>query len=527
MVMELFLYKKKKSIIIFVFFSLIFQFQLTYTSENIMKSEENKDKGLEVLNQMEDVGEDPELDEILLSFGIKVKKLEKKGFLIEEVIPNSSAEKAGLKVNDIILEIDGLSFSKKETLVKKLQFEKIKFPKSILIIRDGNEKKLGWPFLDSSLLTEEEYKKILLFDSSGKNKLKNYDYISAIKDFEKALDVSIHYPERDRLFYQIILGYFSYLLNRYYINLTELNKIKVLVDFVENSPVNVETPYEIIISQYKNSLREVKLNELEYIFKNFLTFKKDCLFIIEKIFQYKNYAEIELARKNLDDIPDNKILENIYNEFSNIFSELKKLKKTLFLNNLWIKDIENEISVMKIRLNIYTNLIEELINLCDFKRYIKLNAYSYWDGEPPLKRICSRKFSIPETEVQTRIVEIFGKYLSESPAPFYTPNCELYLINRGKYDFVGKVVSLLLDANKNIREKKEIPIEIAKGKRYDLFIQFINIPTDEILEMKCVFGGLGRIAPQYKFYTKDWRVHFYIIDMFSNEVDFGEYYINQ
>lgn len=249
----------------FAFFSLIFQFKLTYTSENIMKSVENKDKSLN-LNQGGDVEEDQKLDEILLSFGIKVKKLERKGFLIEEVIQNSSAEKAGLKVNDIILEIDGLSFSKKETLVKKLQFEKIKFPKSILVIRDGNEKKLGWPFLDASLLTDEEYKKISSFDSSGKDKLKNHVYISAIEDFEKALDVSIHYPERDRLLYQTILGYFSYLFCHYYINLTiGLNKIKIFVDIIENIPVKIKVfadiaentpfnpdfPYENIISQYK------------------------------------------------------------------------------------------------------------------------------------------------------------------------------------------------------------------------------------------------------------------------------------
>ncbi|MGC8977084.1 MAG: PDZ domain-containing protein [Candidatus Ratteibacteria bacterium] len=525
------MFKKFMRPFIFLLFFLINSiFFYSYSEENELKINGAK----QVEETFSETEENVEIDEILYSsLGLKVKKLEKKGFLIEEVKLDSPVEKAGFKKGDVILKIDNIQYTKKESLLKKLFYEKIKSPRAILIIRDTEEKIIVWPPLDTTSVKEDERKKIISFDISGKEKIKNGDFLFAVKDFEKALDVSINYDEREKIYYQIFLSYYFYLKNLYQTILFTLNKVKGLTENVENMQEIIWNSkfYEEFILKNKNSFGEIKLKELKDIYRDFLDFKKEYFYVSKKAEDAKYFASLELIRKNLSYMPED-LIKDIFDNFLINFTNFQNFRKKEDIQNIenlkvmWDKKIEDEIQKMKSKLDIYQNLIEELLYLSDFQKYLKVKVYSYWDGQPSLRRICGRKFSIPENEPQQRIVEVFGKYLSESPSSFYIPSCEVSLNNNGKYDFEGEVVIILLNPNKNIIERKGIPFIIEKGERKVLFIQFTSVPTENIVELKCVFEGLGRIAPQYKFLLKDWNMYVYIRDKFSNEVDFGEYFIN-
>ncbi|MGB9678000.1 MAG: PDZ domain-containing protein, partial [Candidatus Ratteibacteria bacterium] len=165
------MFKKFMRPFIFLLFFLINSiFFYSYSEENELKINGAK----QVEETFSETEENVEIDEILYSsLGLKVKKLEKKGFLIEEVKLDSPVEKAGFKKGDVILKIDNIQYTKKESLLKKLFYEKIKSPRAILIIRDTEEKIIVWPPLDTTSVKEDERKKIISFDISGKEKIKN------------------------------------------------------------------------------------------------------------------------------------------------------------------------------------------------------------------------------------------------------------------------------------------------------------------------------------------------------------------
>jgi S1-C subfamily serine protease len=61
---------------------------------------------------------------------------------VVEVVPDSPADQAGIRVGDRIVEIDGRSMSRVSELQKLLQHEVIGSPLTVVLLRDGNERRL-------------------------------------------------------------------------------------------------------------------------------------------------------------------------------------------------------------------------------------------------------------------------------------------------------------------------------------------------------------------------------------------------
>jgi serine protease Do len=73
--------------------------------------------------------------------GILMEKSDE-GVLVKEVVPNSGAEKAGIKVNDIITAVDEQNITAPEALVEYIQSKKPGNAVNIQLLRDGAAKKV-------------------------------------------------------------------------------------------------------------------------------------------------------------------------------------------------------------------------------------------------------------------------------------------------------------------------------------------------------------------------------------------------
>ncbi|MCM8807643.1 MAG: PDZ domain-containing protein [Candidatus Omnitrophica bacterium] len=527
-------------LILFACFTTILSFSQEISTDKDFSKETVEEKYDEKeITSEEEIKEKEAEEEIYKQLGLKLKKIEKKGFLIEEIVPSSPAERANLKVNDIILAIDNQKFFKFETLNKKLKIENIKVPKAVLILRDDKEILIGWPFLDINLLREEEKNKILNLISQGKENLKNGYFKEGIKNFENALNVSIHYSEREKIYYYIVFGYVMY-LNLIYKNLiSKLSEILYFYDIQENiySPktITVKSP----LSSFK--LPRITLSKLKELQKDISRDKKLIDLICKDLRTAKYYAGIELVRKNMETSKDffenifsevnfnKKILEISANDFDILYEKLQNKKGVYLKRDLLSYNYDDFVDLYVLTIDLHIEeiftFINNLIDEMDFAKWLKVKVYSFWDGDPPLKKFC-KTFSIPESEIHEKILEKFGKILEENPPPYYTPSCEITLSNYGNYNFEGKIVLSILSPERKIVETKEIPIFIQTGKK-EIFTIFMNpIYTENILELKCVFQGIGRIPPKYMFSPKDWVFEIKIINNYLHEENYGIYYIN-
>ncbi|KAF0247731.1 MAG: trypsin-like serine protease, partial [bacterium] len=75
---------------------------------------------------------------------------EKRGVLVRDVIKNSSADRAGLKADDVIIEIDGQAIESHRDLRRRLQDLGYGKSSSLKVIRDGNTQQLSFTLEKSS-----------------------------------------------------------------------------------------------------------------------------------------------------------------------------------------------------------------------------------------------------------------------------------------------------------------------------------------------------------------------------------------
>jgi serine protease Do len=61
---------------------------------------------------------------------------------IVEIVPDSPADKAGIRVGDLIVEVDGVAMGRVADLQKLLQHEVIGSPLTVVLLRDGLERRL-------------------------------------------------------------------------------------------------------------------------------------------------------------------------------------------------------------------------------------------------------------------------------------------------------------------------------------------------------------------------------------------------
>ena len=74
--------------------------------------------------------------ELMQSFGLK----EKEGALISQLYEGSPAEKAGLKVGDIVIEIDGKEIENSQSVVREVLKKQVGQQVEIVVLRDGKRK---------------------------------------------------------------------------------------------------------------------------------------------------------------------------------------------------------------------------------------------------------------------------------------------------------------------------------------------------------------------------------------------------
>jgi S1-C subfamily serine protease len=65
-----------------------------------------------------------------------------KGILIQEILPDSAASKAGLKPKDVILKIDGTEPTSLAEFVELVALKQPGLEVTLNVLRDGNEKRI-------------------------------------------------------------------------------------------------------------------------------------------------------------------------------------------------------------------------------------------------------------------------------------------------------------------------------------------------------------------------------------------------
>ena len=403
-------------------------------------------------------------EEQLLLLGIKGNKSET-GFLIEEVLPNSIAEKSGLKVKDVIMKIDKDVTANPETVLRKLQTKNIC---CLFISREGKTERIGWPYLDESQLAETETQKINSFISLGDENYEKKNYLDSIKNYEQSLLVSRNYSKRDEILCKQVKAYKNY-----------------IEEFVDK-----------IIQDFKNVPKTASLPE-------WLTFQKDIqkklkFFqqVEEKIIDDLYYAEIELFRTGMGK----------KEEKLNVISSLRQ---------------STEIDLKSIKTKLYDCIknINDIVDKLDFSKWLKLTkANAYWDGSPSIRNFLGT-FSVPQTRGQIRFSTIFQNIEYGTPPSSYTPKISLSFMNTEKYNFEGKVSGELIKPDgKNSGRSALGSISVGPNDRQEFTFSLGNVPTDEIFNVSLVSEGVGRIPPKYSVSLLNWRIKIYV-----NDILYGEY----
>ena len=136
-----------------------------------------------------------ESEEQSFGFGITIYSLQGKGLYIYNVYDNSSADKAGLKVGDIITSVDGTDISEMElTESKKLLGDESNPTKTLGILRGNKEITISAELAPYDIVSvsyniiDEGSKKIGYIDIDSFTNKTDEEFISAIEELSKSTD---------------------------------------------------------------------------------------------------------------------------------------------------------------------------------------------------------------------------------------------------------------------------------------------------------------------------------------------------
>ena len=75
-----------------------------------------------------------------------------------------------------------------------------------------------------------------------------------------------------------------------------------------------------------------------------------------------------------------------------------------------------------------------------------------------------------------------------------------------------------MDPDRRIRNKNSLnDISVPAGERQEFLISLGSIPVNEILGCSLISKGVGRIAPKYEIFLRDWQLRIYVNDILNGD----------